>query len=154
MYHAINSAASRKTGVEGLDMMLARTIPVYQGEKRLRTYDLIARIISHGGQVVLNPSGETACSNDVPSPEEIKLGAMYRSLQRSDIRTVVPAIVWVDGEICIDGTVGSASKVNIIFSTQPMDLSEVDFRLDRAPPNMALKICREWQRLYAEASGV
>lgn len=151
VYHAVNSDSAKKTGIEPVDISITKMIPVYKGEKRKRTYDLISHFISSGNQIVLNPTGRTSGTNDVPKPEEVKLGAMWRSLQRLNERgrIVFPAFVKINGEIMPDGTVGSGSKVSIVFSKEPMDFSGINFDQD-APDSFAKEICDKWQELSGQ----
>lgn len=148
VYHAVKSDSAKKTGIEPVDISITRMIPVYKGEKRRRTYSLISSFIANGNQVVLNPTGRTSGTNDVPQPEEIKLGAMWRSLQllKEKERKVFVAYVRVNGKIEPDGTVGKGSRVSIIFDKEPMDLAGLDFNQD-APDGFAKDICDKWQEL-------
>lgn len=155
--HVVNSGALRKTPLpvvnEWLAVKVSSMIPAYTGESGLRnkTYQLMAESLDSGKRVVINPTGHVLCSNEIPYTDDLHIGGVYRSLQLATDRKLVPAVVWVDGEIHEDGTVDDGSSIRLIFGPR-INLDEIDFSTDKVDRHfLAEKIVRAWQEI---ANGV
>ncbi len=134
-FHAVNSGALKRTGLPALDRQIAlgisRMIPVNKNDpsKRRETYRDIAAKLDEGYRVVINPTGETATTNEIPNEDAVRIGGIIGSLRKSKVERVVPAVVWVLGEIERDGTIASGAKVKVFFGPN-LRIDDLNLRSD------------------------
>lgn len=128
-----------------------RFITAYPGEMRSRTYSSIVSELEKNQMVKISPEGRASKSAAIPSPEELHMGALYRSLQK-----VPPASrnVWC-GFIALEqsmitpaGKIANDSEVYIRFAKKPLDLSGIDFS-SQTSVELPKVIVAQWEQLQS-----
>lgn len=153
--HAAKSAAIQSVPVEIIDswvnIHLKRMIPVYKGDKKKRekTYVSIAKQLAFENTVILNPTGETSGTNDIPPAEDIQMGT-YRIIQHLPAGSpIVPAVVFVDGEISPEGTAEPGSTFRVFFG-EPYDFPDGYFNGELAPEDFRQRVVDGWKKIADE----
>jgi hypothetical protein len=144
----------RKTGVKRLDSILAteisHMIPVYRGNQdwNRKAYRRAADLLDRDYNLVLAPTGKVACSNEIPTEEEIRPGGTIRILQQAQNRVVIPALIFIDGQILRDGSIETGGRIVLSFSESPLDLKGLNLNSEKVEDKLLRsRIVDAWKQI-------
>jgi len=133
---------------EIIALFYSRIIPVYKGKpKREKTFRWISEFLNLNQFVIINPTGQTTFTTNIPNPNSLKLGAIIKALQKNNKLQVCSALIEIEGQIYDSGLISKNSIITIKFS-KPINFLILNFDSIKVDINILSKIIVDsWKKL-------